>query len=145
VKLRALAALMLAACSQPAPPPKPPVTPVAPGDAAVALVDASAVSQEEKLAAIQKAMNELDEAAQLCWASAATDRFDIEGELTVMIEITADKATSTVVTDTARNAKLATCVRGLLESYRWAPPLYGETIQLPFKFTDPDGQSVIER
>ena len=72
--------LVLAACGHPAaapaPPPPPAPTPVvaAPADAAV--------SDDEKLAAIQKAMNDLDEGAQQCWAAAATERYDIEGEIT---------------------------------------------------------------
>ena len=143
--MRALVAIALAACSQPAPAPTKPTPTTDPVGPAVVPVDAPAISQEEKLAAIQKAMNELDEAAQGCWAAAATDRFDIEGELTLMIEIAATGSKATVVTDTARNAKLATCVTQLLGAYRWAPPLYGDTIQLPFRFRAPDGQSVIDR
>ncbi len=141
--MRALAAIALAACSQPAPAPKQPIVSGPPGDAALA--DVRSVSQDEKLAAIQKAMNELDEGAQGCWAVAATERFDIEGELSLMVEIEATTAKATVVTDTVRNAKLAACVSQLLGAYHWAPPLYGETIQLPFKFRAPDGQSVIDR
>jgi quercetin dioxygenase-like cupin family protein len=140
--MRALAAVALVACSQPASPPTKPTMPVTPADASI---DAPPVSQEEKLAAIQKAMNELDEAAQGCWAAAATDRFDIEGELTLMVEIAAASAKATVVTDTARNKKLSACVTTLLGRYRWAPPLHGDTIQLPFRFKAPDGQSVIDR
>jgi quercetin dioxygenase-like cupin family protein len=140
------AAALVAACSQPSRPVRhdPPLRSDAdkPRDPAP---DAAGPSQEEKLAAIQKAMNELDEAAQGCWAMAATDRFDIEGELTLMIDITAASAKAQVVTDTARNAKLAACLVQLLGGYRWAPPLHGETIQLPFKFRAPDGQSVIDR
>jgi quercetin dioxygenase-like cupin family protein len=141
--MRALAAIALAACSQPAPAPtKPTSDPM--GSAAVP-VDAPPISQEEKLAAIQKAMNELDELAQGCWAAAATDRFDIEGDLALMVEITATSAKATVITDTARNVKLADCVVQLLGAYRWAPPLHGDTIKLPFRFRAPDGQSVIDR
>jgi quercetin dioxygenase-like cupin family protein len=33
----------------------------------------------------------------------------------------------------------------LLSRYHWAPPLYGQTIQLPFKFRAPDGQNTIDR
>jgi quercetin dioxygenase-like cupin family protein len=136
-----LAAVLVAACSQPAPaPPKPVPTQVTAPPA-----DAPGPSDEERLAAIQKAMNELDEAAQGCWAAAATDRFDIEGELRMMIEIEATSAKASVVTDTARNQKLAGCLVQLLGAYRWAPPLYGQTIELPFKFRAPDGQSVIDR
>ena len=51
----ALAAVLLVACSQPAPAP-----PVQPKPVAEVPADAPAASQEETLAAIQKAMNELD-------------------------------------------------------------------------------------
>ena len=107
--------------------------------------DAAEASQEERLAAIQKAMNELDKAAQQCWAAAATERFDIEGELTFQIAIGAGGAQASAVHDTARNTRLTTCVAKLLSAYPWAPPLRGQTIQLPFKFRAPDGQSTIDR
>ncbi|HEX5064468.1 MAG TPA: cupin domain-containing protein [Kofleriaceae bacterium] len=137
---------VLGACSQPAPKTGPQTpTPATTPKAGSAPADAPSPSDEEKLAAIQKAMNELDEAAQGCWAMAATERFDIEGELTVLVDITATSAKTQVTTDTARNAKLASCVAQLLAQYKWAPPLYGQSIQLPFKFKAPDGQSVIDR
>ena len=134
---------VLGACSQPAPKttPQPPTTP----KTGSAPTDAPSPSDEEKLAAIQKAMNELDEAAQGCWAMAATERFDIEGELTVLVDISATTAKTQVTQDTARNGKLASCVAQLLAQYKWAPPLHGQSIQLPFKFKAPDGQSVIDR
>ena len=97
-------------------------------------------SEDERLAAIQKAMNELRGASQECWAAAATERFDIEGELTFQIAISAGGAQASAVHDTARNTRLTTCVGKLLSAYPWAPPLRGQTIQLPFKFRAPDGQ-----
>jgi quercetin dioxygenase-like cupin family protein len=106
------------------------------------------VNQEESLAAIQKAMNELDEAVQGCWAVVATERFDVEGDLTATIDIgaTPDKTRATLVVDTTRNGKLAACVVKVLEAYPWAPPLRGQTIQLPFRVRHPtDGQNVIDR
>lgn len=118
-----------------------PTTP-APAPPAPAAPEAS---QEERLAAIQKAMNELDEAAQQCWAAAATERFDIEGDLVLQIDIAAERSHAAVVHDTVRNAKLAACVVQLLSAYRWAPPLHGQSIQLPFKFRAPDGQNTIDR
>ncbi len=135
---------LLGAC----PGPSAPVPPgggsvVAPRDAVAHVPDAA--SQEEQLAAIQKAMNELDEASQLCWAAAAVERFDIEGEIAALIEIEAGHAKVTLTRDTTRTKKLAVCVTALLEKYPWAPPLYGQTIQLPFKFRAPDGQNVIDR
>ncbi len=102
-------------------------------------------SQDERLAAIQKAMNELDEAAPQCWAAAATERFDIEGEISLQIDIAARRSRASVVHDTARNTKLAACLVELMAAYPWAPPLDGQAIQLPFKFRAPDGQSTIDR
>lgn len=104
-------------------------------------------SQEEILAAIQKAMNELDKAAQQCWAVAATERFDIAGEIALQIDIAAPPApaSASVIRDTAKNAKLSACLVQLMAGYRWAPPLYGQAIQLPFRFRAPDGQNTIDR
>jgi quercetin dioxygenase-like cupin family protein len=135
--------LVLAACGHPSaapanPPPAPEPRPAAaPADAAV--------SDDEKLAAIQKAMNDLDEAAQQCWAAAATERFDIEGDITAQIDIGKGASHATIVHDTTRNKLLATCLVDLLQGWAFAPPLYGQSIQLPFKFSAPDGQSVIDR
>ena len=118
------------------------------GDAAGAAPEAERADgppSTERLAAIQKAMNELDEAAQQCWAAAATERFDIEGEIALQIDIASDGAKATVVHDTARNTRLSACLVQVLGAYRWAPPLYGQAIQLPFRFRAPDGQNTIDR
>jgi len=137
------ALLVLAACPSPAPEPVRPQPPA--GSAIATPTDAPAPSQDEQLAAIQKAMNELDEATQTCWAAAAVVRFDIEGELKALIEIGDGTAKVTVVQDTTRTPRLAACVVAVLTNYRWAPPLRGQTIQLPFKFRAPDGQNIIDR
>ncbi len=105
----------------------------------------SAPGSELQLAAIQKAMNELDEAAQQCWAAAATERFDIEGEIALQIDVAAERSLAQVVRDTAHNARLAACLVQLMGAYRWAPPLFGQTIQLPFRFRAPDGQNTVDR
>jgi quercetin dioxygenase-like cupin family protein len=136
----ALGVVVLGACGHPRPEP--------PREAAAGAGSAGPApeaSQDERLAAIQKAMNELDEAAQQCWAAAATERFDIEGELALQIDIAAGTSRATVVRDTVHNARLTACVVQLLAAYRWAPPLHGQAIQLPFKFRAPDGQSTIDR
>lgn len=141
-----LALVLVGACPSPGPAP---VTPGgggrAVGDPASVPADAPPPSQEETLAAIQKAMNELDEAAQGCWAAAAVQRFDVEGDVTVQIQITPGTAVATTVADTTRNPQLVACLATLLGAYRWAPPLYGQTIQLPFRFRAPAGQNVIDR
>ncbi|MEO8706669.1 MAG: hypothetical protein ABI867_41975, partial [Kofleriaceae bacterium] len=128
-----------------------PVEPATAGSAIVAApaipIDAPEVTQEERLAAIQKAMNELDEAAQGCWAAAAVERFDIEGEIAATIDIAgAGNAKVSVARDSTRTPKLTACLVQLLAKYPWAPPLHGQAIQLPFKFRAPkDGQNVIDR
>jgi quercetin dioxygenase-like cupin family protein len=136
---------------------------------------APSASQDEQLAAIQKGMNELEPAAQACWAAAATERFDIAGELAVQVEIAAAgspglpgspgsrgpvgspgssgsggsagarRSHSAVVRDTVHHPGLAACVASAVASYPWAPPLDGQTIQLPFRFRAPDGQNTIDR
>jgi quercetin dioxygenase-like cupin family protein len=137
--------LALVACSGPTDA-KPTIPPAGSGSSVASVpVDAPEANQEEKLAAIQKAMNELDEAAQTCWAIAATDRFDIEGDVEILVEISATSAKPAVTRDTTRTGKLLSCVTDVLAKYRWAPPLHGQTIRLPFKFRAPAGQNVIDR
>jgi quercetin dioxygenase-like cupin family protein len=152
VRAAALAGLlMLGGCpgpepggpARPVPPPTQPAPPPAPS--ATPRPEPRAPSQEERLAAIQKAMNELDEAARACWAAAAAERLDVEGELTATIEIEPASARVSLARDTTRSPALAGCVTKLLASYRWAPPLHGEAIQLPFRFRAPAGQNVIDR
>jgi len=148
---RAAAAVVAAALAAGAgcgAPRAPAAAPAAPPSAAPPPAEAAAPASEEVLAAIQKAMNELDEAAQQCWAVAATERFDIEGEIALQIDIAAapgQPAAAAVIRDTARNARLSACLIRLMAGYRWAPPLYGQAIQLPFRFRAPDGQSTIDR
>jgi quercetin dioxygenase-like cupin family protein len=143
--MRALLALLLAAC--PGGGGGEPVMPQPPVVVADAAVDAAGPSDDEKLAAIQKAMNELDEGAQQCWAVAAVERFDIEGEIAATIDIAgAGKASVAISRDTTNSKPLAACLSQLLAGYGWAPPLYGQAIQLPFRFRAPTGgQNVIDR
>ena len=138
--------LVLAACGHSAPPAAPPApAPSGSGSAVASVPVDAAVSEDEKLAAIQKAMNDLKTAVQQCWASAATERFDIEGDVSVQIDIAADKSKASIVHDTTRSPALTSCLVDLLQQWKYAPPLYGQSIQLPFKFSAPDGQSVIDR
>lgn len=133
------------------------------GDGADVAHAAQPAPQEEQLAAIQHAMNELDEGAQLCWAAAAAvDGYELAGEVAFTIEIpdfrkagqlgdgplppgSALFPTVTVARDNTKAPRLLRCMQELLASYRWADPLLGQTIQLPFKFRAPDGQNVIDR
>lgn len=134
-------ALVLCACGPPAV-----VPPVAKPPVIAAPSDAAEPSQEARLAAIQKAMNDLSVVAQQCWAKVATERFDIEGEIEASIEIQASgPATVAIDKDTTHSDKLVRCMRDVLAAYPWAPPLRGQAIRLPFKWRAPDGQNVIER
>lgn len=142
-----------AACSAPGQP-GPTAAPggAAATDAAASDDDARAgeqARQEERLAAIQFAMNQLDEGAQLCWAAAAAvEGYQLAGELAFTIEIAASlpgPAAVTLARDNTKTPRLLECMQRLLADFRWAPPLAGQTIQLPFKFRAPSGQSVIDR
>ncbi|MBX3161296.1 MAG: cupin domain-containing protein [Deltaproteobacteria bacterium] len=138
-------AIALAACSPPVRRDPPP--PLSPAGRPEVPADAPEASQEERLAAIQKAMNELDEAARGCWAAVAVERFDLAGELAAMIDIgpAGMEAKVSWVRDTAGSPKLAACMAAVLAKYPWAPPLRGQAIQLPFAFRAPGGQNVIDR
>lgn len=139
--------VVLAACAQPAPRPAPVPSPAPPVVVAPPPDAPPGPTQEERLAAIQKAMNDLKNAAQRCWARVATERFDVEGSLEATIDIppVPGRARADLANDTTHNAKLAACMKGVLETYGWAPPLHGQTIRLPFRWRAPDGQNVIER
>jgi len=113
--------------------------------AACAPAFADSPKQDEILAAIQKAMNELASTSQQCWAAAATERYDIAGDLTAQIDVTATGAKAAIVHDTVGNDALASCMTAVLSKYRYAPPLAGQSFQLPFHFDAPHGQSVIDR
>ncbi len=155
--MRAALALCIVACTAaplpvPVPSRVPAPTPAATADAGTARAPIDAPSQaspEETLAAIQKAMTDLDAVAHQCWASVAVERFDVEGNLEMRIAIAESAASPSahvdVVTDTTRTPKLVACMRRVLETYAWAPPLRGQTIQLPFRFRAPDMQNVIDR
>jgi len=144
------AALLLAVLSAcPSPAPVPPTGGIGSSTTTPPLppADAPEPTQEERLAAIQKAMNELDEGVQGCWAAvAASERFDIEGRLRARIAIGTANVGVELVEDTIRNPRLTTCVSKLLLAYPWAPPLHYQTIELPFEIKAPsDGQNVIDR
>jgi quercetin dioxygenase-like cupin family protein len=132
--------LALVACGPPHNSPTPTPTPTQ-----AAPIDAAPASQEEVLAAIQKAMNELTPAVQGCWAAAATAHFDIAGEVAAQIDVKPAGAHALIVRDSAHDDVLAACIVALLEKYPYAPPLRGQSFQLPFQFQAPDGQSVIDR
>lgn len=103
--------------------------------------------EQETLAAIAFAMQALAAPAHGCWAvAAANDGYELAGELSVRIDIArASHATATLVTDTARSARLASCMTELIQAFAWPSPLVGQTIQLPFRFVAPLRQSVIDR
>jgi putative monooxygenase len=96
--------------------------------------------------AIEKAMNELAVAAHLCWAAAAVDDYRVAGEVALLIEVdAAGTAAAQVRADTTGAPRLLDCLRAIAEGYRWAPPMHGGATLLPFAFTAPRGQHVIDR
>ncbi len=107
---------------------------------------AQKAADAERLAAVDFAINQLDEASQLCWASAsAVDGFELAGAMHFRVDIEAAATTVAVLEDDTKNARLRDCMVQLLTAFRWAPPLYGQSIELPFAFRAPVRQSVIDR
>jgi mannose-6-phosphate isomerase-like protein (cupin superfamily) len=135
---RVLLLAALAACSGKKSPNGP--GPASPPDAA------GEASEEERLAAIELAMNQLGPAAHLCWAAAATDDYRLAGEVRLLIEVGADGAArATIQEDSTRDAVLAACLVAIAEGFAWPPPMHGQATLLPFAFTAPVGQYVIDR
>ncbi len=126
--------------------PRTTVNPTGPGHTEAYEADRAAEREAEQLAAVEFAMNQLDEGSQLCWAAAAAvDGFEISGALKFHIDIAAQRAATTVLADDIKNVRLRDCMVKLLSDYRWAPPLYGEGVELPFVFRAPVRQSVLDR
>ena len=105
------------------------------------------VSQQEVLAAIQKAMNDLVPVSQQCWARAATQNYAIAGKLTLRIAVDGPPSVHSIdtVEDTTGSGELVACMYEAIDHYPWPPPLAGQVFQLPFQFDAPHGQSVIDR
>jgi putative monooxygenase len=98
-------------------------------------------------AAVTKVMNDFSAIAQSCWAVAATERFDIDGDITLRIEFGANRqvAMAMPVHNTVNSEAVTSCLIGAFAVYKFPPPLAGKTIELPFHFSKVGGQSVIDR
>lgn len=104
------------------------------------------VDEDERVAALEKGVNDLAPAAHLCWAAAATDDYQLAGEVKLLVEIGDDGTTvATVHEDTTRDAVLTRCLVDVAQGYQWAPPMRGGSTLLPFAFSAPKGQYVIDR
>lgn len=107
--------------------------------------DPDEAPQEERIAAVEHAMNELAPVANQCWAAAATDDFRLAGSIRALVTVGEGGARVELTEDTARDPVLAECIASVLEAYPWAHPLRGQTIELPFRFSAPDMQNLIDR
>jgi quercetin dioxygenase-like cupin family protein len=102
--------------------------------------------QEEVIAVVQKAMNDLAPVANQCWAAGAADDFRLAGKVTMMIAFDGEgRARASVDHDTTGDAVLTGCLGRVLEAYRWPGVMAGQAIELPFAFTAPHGQNTIDR
>ncbi len=98
-------------------------------------------------AAVTKVMNDFSAIAQSCWAVAATERFDIDGDITLRVEFGAKRpvAMAIPVKNTVNSEAVTSCLVGAFAAYNFPPPLAGKTIELPFHFSKVGGQSLIDR
>jgi len=119
--------------------PTPVVTPGTPAP------DARVVDEDEKVAMIERAMNQLAPVANQCWAAGAVDDYLLKGTVTLQIAPHGDGARVAVVHDTTDDKVLTGCLQTIASAYAWPAELAGEVIELPFAFEAPDGQFVIDR
>lgn len=151
--MRWLAAALAAAaaCHEPRPTaPQPPAAIDAGADAddlglGSAGGDPDEAPQEERIAAVEHAMNELAPVANQCWAVAASDDFRLAGTIRALLTIGHGGARVELTADEPGDPLLAECLTRVLEAYPWAAPLDGQTIELPFRFTAPTMQNLIDR
>jgi mannose-6-phosphate isomerase-like protein (cupin superfamily) len=140
--------LLCAGCPGPSTPPTGPdpgPRQAATADAAPGEVDARLVSDEEKLAMIERGMNQLAPIASQCWAAGAVDDYLLEGTVVLQIAPHRDGARVAVVHDTTDDKVLTGCLQTIASAYAWPAELAGEVVELPFAFDAPDGQFVIDR
>lgn len=107
--------------------------------------DPDEAPQEERIAAVEHAMNELAPVANQCWAVAASDDFQLAGTIRALLTIGHGGARVELTEDQPGDPLLAECLSRVLEAYPWAAPLDGQTIELPFRFTAPAMQNLIDR
>lgn len=143
-------AVALAACRDPrrAAPPQPPAIDAAEADdlgLGRGTGDPDEAPQEERIAAVEHAMNQLAPVANQCWAVAASDDFHLDGSIRALVTVGEGGARVELTEDTARDPVLADCLVAVLEAYPWASPLRGQTVELPFRFTAPAMQNLIDR
>ncbi len=106
------------------------------------------VPEEERIAAIEVAMNQLAPVANQCWAAAAADDFRLAGDVRAFISVGAPAGPGAAVEITANTTdddSLGRCLAAVLAAYPWAPPLAGQGIELPFHFAAPAMQNVVDR
>ena len=144
-------ALALAACSDGrTTTPRAPVAPDAAVDAdplglGSAGGDPDEAPEDERIAAVELAMNELAPVANQCWALAASDDLHLAGMIRADTAISLGGAAVAMVADEPGDAVLTECLTRVLEAYPWASPLHGQRIELPFRFTAPAMQNLIDR
>ena len=108
--------------------------------------DTDAPPLEERIAAIERAMNDLAPVANQCWAAAAADELAVAGAVRMLVTIDRDgTATAEAIADEPGKPVLIRCLREVLAAYAWAPPIRGQVVELPFAFTAPPMQNVIDR
>lgn len=101
---------------------------------------------EERIAAIEGAMNDLAPVASQCWAAAAADQLAVAGRVVMLVTIGKDGHASAVAElDEPGKPVLIRCLADVLGAYAWAPPIRGQTVELPFVFSAPAMQNVIDR
>ncbi len=123
--------------------------------AAPAVADASVTSKDDEaqaardrahIAAVQKAVNDTTAARHGCWELAATDDFELSGDVVLALSFgeSGQVARAEVRSDGTGDKVLVACLTDLYTKYQW-PPVFraGDAIQVPFSFGAPRGQYTV--
>jgi mannose-6-phosphate isomerase-like protein (cupin superfamily) len=110
-----------------------------------AAVDAAGLDEDTMMALIGAAMTQLAPVANQCWAAGATDDYQLAGTVTLTIKPRPGGAQVDVASDTTNDKVLKDCLVTVTTAFGWPQELIGEVIEIPFEFTAPNGQYVIDR
>lgn len=143
-------ALAVASCG-PGSRPETVAPPEPPPDAGAAAGDeepAGPSIDDERIAAIEHAINATQAVRKECWAFAAASSLSLAGKVVLRLTFRdpAEKADVEIASDDTGSGRLIGCLTLVFSSMEWPPGLFepGMAIELPFAFVSPGVQYTID-
>lgn len=103
-------------------------------------------TEAEQVAAIARAMNEMQTAVHTCWARGAADDYRLEGKVILTLDIPTAGGPNKVevLEDGTQDEVLTGCLIDLWRDVPWPEVMHGTQINaLPFEFVAPDAQYTV--